>query len=532
MIRTVFIALIFVFLFALLALTLRQSPSPLEPNKEESDINVVPERILNNIVTGNYNNNDNDIADAFPHVSMEDEIHAVPSSLETNQEEQDVVADSSSSEIIQDEPDTVADPSSSESRQEEHDTMADPSSSEIIHEEQNVVTDPSSSENNHEEQNTISVPMGTLHNGVSVPLVGLGCASGVRQNNVWTALLVGYRFLDTAQSYNWGYHEDEVGTALRAFREETNNERVFLQTKIHPEDLGYEATKRAVHLSLQRLQVDRIDSVLIHKPHCWEGACTKTPEGTWQDSWKALEEFYESGIIAHSIGICDISDDHLLDELLAQRIKPHIIQNWMDPLHQDVYMRRKIQSHGILYQAYSSLGTQWKYKGYNNNPVLNHPLLLEIAANHGADVGQVVVQWATIRHGVSVLPASTNAARQEGNLRNSFSFTLSENELDWIDSLDGKPPRREEDAVDNNAVKIEFRGHEERTVDVFWFDREGNEEVHVGSVTPGRVLSLDSYHGHTFRFRDRDQTAYHDLMVVREAGVRQVHVIVPYNEEL
>ena len=25
---------------------------------------------------------------------------------------------------------------------------------------------------------------------------------------------------------------------------------------------------------------------LIHNPHCWEGACNRIPDGTWQDSWK------------------------------------------------------------------------------------------------------------------------------------------------------------------------------------------------------------------------------------------------------
>ena len=27
---------------------------------------------------------------------------------------------------------------------------------------------------------------------------------------------------------------------------------------------------------------------LIHKPHCWEGACNRIPDGTGQDSWKGI----------------------------------------------------------------------------------------------------------------------------------------------------------------------------------------------------------------------------------------------------
>eukprot|EP00980_Cylindrotheca_fusiformis_P006198 scaffold1327_cov124-Cylindrotheca_fusiformis.AAC.2 len=170
-------------------------------------------------------------------------------------------------------------------------------------------------------------PTATLHNGIQIPLIGLGCASGVRYRHVKSALQLGYQFLDTAQAYQWGYHEDEVGKALNEFLQTTDQDtgaNVFLQTKIHPEDLGYEATTKAVHKSLERLH-GHVDSVLIHKPRCWEGACTRTPEGTWQDSWRALEDLYDQGLI-RAIGICDV-DERLLQQLLRQRIKPHIIQS-------------------------------------------------------------------------------------------------------------------------------------------------------------------------------------------------------------
>ena len=61
-----------------------------------------------------------------------------------------------------------------------------------------------------------------------MPLLGLGCASGVRRSHVASALELGYRLFDTAQAYQrpawvatgayrhlrWGYHEDEVGDAI------------------------------------------------------------------------------------------------------------------------------------------------------------------------------------------------------------------------------------------------------------------------------------------------------------------------------
>jgi diketogulonate reductase-like aldo/keto reductase len=141
---------------------------------------------------------------------------------------------------------------------------------------------------------------------------------------------------------------------------------VFVQTKIHPQDLGYHATKSKIEQSLQYLHVTSLDSVLLHKPRCWEGICAyELEEGTWEDSWRALEEAYDAGIV-RSIGIYD-GDNHLLDRLLTKRIKPTIIQNWFDPFNQDTQLRKRIAARNRsaekkLYQRYSTLGTQWKMK--------------------------------------------------------------------------------------------------------------------------------------------------------------------------
>eukprot|EP00435_Cladocopium_sp_Y103_P027948 s1431_g6.t3 len=274
-------------------------------------------------------------------------------------------------------------------------------------------------------------PQVELSNGRRLPLLGLGCASGVRRSHVESALRLGYRLLDTAQADQWGYHEDEVGEAIQGLP----REEIFLQSKIHPEDLGYASTKRAFQVSLDRLKTSYLDAMLLHKPWCWPGACSREPEGTWQDSWRALEELHAANA-ALAIGICDV-DVALLSELLRQRQKPHIVQNWMDPFHQDKELRRRCKEEGIQYQAYSTLGTQWvHFRGYRGqNPVLNHPVLQKIAQFHHRSVAQVVLNWAQ-QQGVSVIPASTDSTRQRLNLE-SFNFTLRPEDLMAIDALDG-----------------------------------------------------------------------------------------------
>ena len=55
------------------------------------------------------------------------------------------------------------------------------------------------------------------------------------------------------------------------------------------------------------------------------------------------------------------------------------------------------------------------------------PTLITLAQKHGVDVAQIVVRKVT-KHGVSVLPASTNVNRQHRNLVDSFRYHQEEEE--------------------------------------------------------------------------------------------------------
>ena len=99
-----------------------------------------------------------------------------------------------------------------------------------------------------------------LNNGVMMPTVGFGTAGLGDQTAaaVKAALLAGYRHLDSAQSREW-YREDHVGAALGLTDNGTLGEGglrridesssvplsrmdLFITTKIHPNDLGYNKT--------------------------------------------------------------------------------------------------------------------------------------------------------------------------------------------------------------------------------------------------------------------------------------------------
>jgi len=365
-----------------------------------------------------------------------------------------------------------------------------------------------------------TTPRATLSNGLRVDMVGLGTSSGMRLQHVANAITTGYRYLDTAQAERWSYREDEVGQAWKDSG--IRRQDFFLQTKIDPESLGYAATKQAFAQSLQRLQTDYVDSILIHKPRCWEGACSRQPEGTWQDSWKALEEFYHAGE-ARAIGICDV-DAELLPQLLRMSVQPHIIQNWFDPFHQDTEMRRRIQDSGILYQGYSTLGPQWHhFMGLKENPVFSSPVLREIAASHDAQVAQVVLQWA-VRRGVSAIPSSHKAARLASNWK-SFSFRLKDEQLAQIDNLDGTVRREERDP---NEVELTFDNRGAAKLEVYWAAHDGTE-VKMGELSPGQTMRQNTHHSHKFLFKQPGKPV-RDHVVDAQLGGTQRHTVGIHDE--
>ena len=174
----------------------------------------------------------------------------------------------------------------------------------------------------------------------------------------------------------------------------------------------------------------------------------------------------------------------------------------MDPLYQSVGIREKCLSNGIQFQGFSTLGKQWtKHYGHEENPVLSHPKLVEIANKYKVDVAQVVINWAT-RHGISVIPASTKTDRQQTNFDSYAKFDLTTEEMEQIDKLDGEL----RPVVSPVNVHFENPREDGGDIDAYWVSEgHGNqedEEHHLGPIPSGRYMTMQSYHGHKFVFRD------------------------------
>lgn len=218
--------------------------------------------------------------------------------------------------------------------------------------------------------------------------------------------------------------------------------------------------RQCVRCTLEGLDCQWGSTDTFCEPVCASPGHTQTRrgerDGGWEGSWKALEEFLDpstahtrGGVWIRAIGLSNV-DMHVLTTLQRSHtyVTPHVVQNWMDPFHQDRAVWDWCRANGVLYTSYSTLGGQWEYQPTSDgkaraNPVNESPVLRDIAQHHGTSVTRVVLQWALQRYAI-VLPRSSSLPHIRDNaliaadLRSSDGtggLVLSESELRRIDGL-------------------------------------------------------------------------------------------------
>jgi methylglyoxal/glyoxal reductase len=251
----------------------------------------------------------------------------------------------------------------------------------------------------------------TLNNGVVMPMLGLGVydiyGKEAEQTVEW-ALEIGYRLFDTAAMYE---NETQVGRAIR--QGNIPREELFITTKVHNQDQGYDATLRAFDQSLARLGCAYIDLYLIHWP------LTQTRKSTW----KALETLYARGNV-RAVGLANYLVPFLEEMAAYANLVPAVNQIEFSPY---LYLTRELQycrQHQIQLQAYSPLVRGRRF---------NDPRLLNLANKYGKTPAQLLIRWA-LQHNVSVIPKSASRQRLQENFQ-VFDFSLSAEDLHYMNSL-------------------------------------------------------------------------------------------------
>lgn len=255
----------------------------------------------------------------------------------------------------------------------------------------------------------------TLSNGVQMPMLGYGVYQVTPQECercVLDALAVGYRSLDTAQSY---FNEEQVGSAIR--KSGVPRQEIFLTTKVWVEHYGYEAARASVLASMDKLQTDYLDLVLLHQPF-----------GDYYGAYRALEDLYDAGKL-RAIGVSNFYPDRLVDLASFARIAPMVNQVEIHPYHQ--------QTEALSWmEKYHAQPEAWAPFGEGRGGLFQDPTLAAIGRKYGKTVAQVVLRWH-LQRGVVVIPKSTHKERMQENL-DVFDFALTDEEMAVVAGLDKK----------------------------------------------------------------------------------------------
>jgi diketogulonate reductase-like aldo/keto reductase len=261
-----------------------------------------------------------------------------------------------------------------------------------------------------------------------VPVIGQG-TWGIDDKNPADAIDVldrgidlGMRHIDTAEMYGSGAAEEIVGVAVAGRRA-----KVFLVSKVLPENASRSGTVAACERSLKRLRTDYLDCYLLH----WRGGYPLA------ETFSAFEKLQQSGkILSWGVSNFDVPDLEEATKLagttgpvcnqvlyhLQERAIEHAVLPWCE-------------EHKVAVVAYSPLG-HGHFPGPNTR---GGRVLKEIAEAHHATPRQVALRFVVRRPPLFAIPKSSKPEHVTENA-GAGDLHLTAHELARIDAVFPRGP--------------------------------------------------------------------------------------------
>ncbi|WP_254273623.1 aldo/keto reductase [Haloarcula marina] len=245
---------------------------------------------------------------------------------------------------------------------------------------------------------------------MDLPAVGLGTMGVADSAAIETAIEAGYRHLDTAQIYE---NERVVGDGIAAA--DTDREALTVATKLWIDRLAADDVRPGTEASLDRLGLDSVDLLYVHRPRGGYDAETTLP---------ALEAVRDDGL-TDAVGLSNFEPAQLdaareyLDDIAAHQVEFHPYF-WREALLADA------QRHGYPLVAYSPLA---------GGQVFDDPTIRAVAEKHDTTAAAVSIAWVLSHDNVITIPKASSRAHLEANLA-AAALELDAEDIERIDGIE------------------------------------------------------------------------------------------------
>ncbi|MBR6277752.1 MAG: aldo/keto reductase [Bacteroidales bacterium] len=262
----------------------------------------------------------------------------------------------------------------------------------------------------------------TLKNGIVMPKMALGTSFmsiTKAKDAVKNALKTGFLHIDTAQSFN---NEEGVAKGIKEAGIDRHN--VFITTKIAAEIKNFTGAEYSIEKSLEKLDTDYIDLLLIHAPMPWDEI--KGRKRYFKENievWKAMEKLYKSGRI-RALGISNFKKEDIKNILENCTIEPSINQIKIYPGSSNAallnYMKKSTQ---IIPQAYFPS----EYE-----KILENPTIKNLSEKYGVSQQKICIKFALQ---IGTPPVIKVKEKEEIEEFKNMDFSINEEDMKILTGL-------------------------------------------------------------------------------------------------
>lgn len=262
-----------------------------------------------------------------------------------------------------------------------------------------------------------------LNNGIEMPRLALGTwfmENDERTvNAVRTAIDIGYRHIDTAQSYK---NEQSIGIGIEESK--VQRENIFVTSKVDAEIKDYKSAINSVNLTLSNMGLDYLDMMVIHNPQPWTKSLNPSERffsGNLQ-VWQALIDSMNEGKV-HSIGVSNFTKDDLKNIIDNSEVVPAVNQIAVKVGDVPTDLITYDRENDILTEAYSVVP---------HGILLSHPEIQQLADKYHVSVSQLCIRFVW-QFGLPLWRKSTSKEHIEQNAK--IDFEISDSDMNYLKDL-------------------------------------------------------------------------------------------------